>query len=135
MLIPFAASFAFAGSIEGRPRRPYAIAHRGNKAKFPENTLGAFKGAVEVGAHAIETDVHLTKDGVVVLSHDANLKRCFGKPEKLIDCDWDYVSSLRTLKEPHQGMPRLRDLLEYLSQPGFEEIWLLLDIKVTYAQA
>jgi len=31
--------------------------------------MGAFKGAVEVGAHAIETDVHLSKDGVVVLSH------------------------------------------------------------------
>lgn len=31
--------------------------------------MGAFKGAVEVGAHAIETDVHLSKDGVVVISH------------------------------------------------------------------
>jgi glycerophosphoryl diester phosphodiesterase len=31
--------------------------------------MGAFKGAVEVGAHAIETDIHLSKDGVVVLSH------------------------------------------------------------------
>jgi glycerophosphoryl diester phosphodiesterase len=37
--------------------------------KFPENTMGAFKGAVEVGAEAIETDIHLTKDDVVVLSH------------------------------------------------------------------
>ena len=50
-------------------KRPQAIAHRGYKTKFPENTMGAFKGAVEVGAHAIETDVHLSKDGVVVLSH------------------------------------------------------------------
>jgi tubulin gamma len=48
---------------------PQAIAHRGYKAKFPENTMGAFKGAVEVGAEAIETDIHLTKDDVVVLSH------------------------------------------------------------------
>jgi glycerophosphoryl diester phosphodiesterase len=31
--------------------------------------MSAFKGAVEVGAHAIETDIHVTKDGVVVLSH------------------------------------------------------------------
>jgi len=31
--------------------------------------MAAFKGAVKVGAHAIETDIHLTKDGVVVLSH------------------------------------------------------------------
>lgn len=36
-----------------RGRRPQAIAHRGYKAAFPENTMGAFKGAVEVKAHAI----------------------------------------------------------------------------------
>jgi hypothetical protein len=50
-------------------RLPQAIAHRGYKAAHPENTMGAFKGAVEVGAHAIETDLHISKDGVVVLSH------------------------------------------------------------------
>ena len=50
-------------------RLPQAIAHRGYKAAFPENTMAAFKGAVEVGTHAIETDIHVTKDGVVVLSH------------------------------------------------------------------
>lgn len=50
-------------------RLPQAIAHRGYKAAYPENTLGAFRGAVGVGSHAIETDLHLSKDGVVVLSH------------------------------------------------------------------
>jgi len=50
-------------------RLPQAIAHRGYKAKYAENTLAAFRGAVEVGAHALETDIHLTKDEVVVLSH------------------------------------------------------------------
>jgi glycerophosphoryl diester phosphodiesterase len=48
---------------------PQTIAHRGYKAAHPENTMGAFIGATKVGAHAIETDIHLTKDGVVVLSH------------------------------------------------------------------
>lgn len=48
---------------------PQAIAHRGYKARYPENTMGAFRGAVEAGAHAIETDVHLSKDNVVVISH------------------------------------------------------------------
>ena len=48
---------------------PQTIAHRGYKAKYPENTMGAFRGAVEVGAHAIETDIHLSRDGEVVLSH------------------------------------------------------------------
>lgn len=54
---------------------PQAIAHRGYKAQFPENTLAAFRGAVDVGAHAIETDLHLSKDGVVVLSHVRQFKK------------------------------------------------------------
>jgi glycerophosphoryl diester phosphodiesterase len=61
--------FAFARKDVSGKRLPQTIAHRGYKAKFPENTMGAFRGAVEVGADAIETDIHLSKDGVVVLSH------------------------------------------------------------------
>jgi len=125
------ASSSFTSAIDSpKGRRPQAIAHRGYKAAFPENTMGAFKGAVKVGAHAIETDIHLTKDGVVVLSHDATLKRCFGKKDKIIDCDWSDIEPLRTLQEPHESMPRLKDLLEYLCKPGLEDIWILLDIKL-----
>ena len=48
---------------------PQAIAHRGYKAEYPENTMGAFSGAVRVGAHALETDLHISRDNVVVISH------------------------------------------------------------------
>jgi glycerophosphoryl diester phosphodiesterase len=53
------------------PLRPFpqVIAHRGYKSAFPENTMAAFRGAVEVGADGIETDLHLSKDGEVVLLH------------------------------------------------------------------
>lgn len=57
---------------------PQAIAHRGYKAANPENTMGAFRGAVEVGAHAIETDLHISKDGVVVISHVCYNLRIYG---------------------------------------------------------
>jgi glycerophosphoryl diester phosphodiesterase len=109
---------------------PQAIAHRGYKARHPENTMRAFKAAVEGRAQAIETDIHLSKDSVVVLSHDADLKRCFGIKKKIIDCDWAELSQLRTLQEPHEPMPRLLDLLEYIARPGLEHIWVLLDIKL-----
>jgi phosphatidylglycerol phospholipase C len=52
---------------------PINIGHRGFKAAYPENTMASFKGAVAAGAHAIETDLHLSKDGVVVLSHVSSL--------------------------------------------------------------
>ncbi|KAL8729697.1 MAG: hypothetical protein Q9181_004902 [Wetmoreana brouardii] len=124
--------WTFAQKRENGEKFPQTIAHRGYKEQHPENTMGAFRGAVEAGAHAIETDVHLTKDGVVVLSHDATLKRCFGKPDKIIDRDWTYVSEQRTTQAPHEPMPRLADLLEYLALPGNERVWLLLDIKAKF---
>lgn len=110
---------------------PQCIAHRGYKAENPENTMCAFRAAIEKGrAHAIETDIHLTKDNIVVLSHDPDLKRCFGRTERIIDCDWDFLSQLRTTKAPHEPMPQLRDLLEYISQPTLQDKWILLDIKL-----
>lgn len=113
-----------------KKRIPQCIAHRGYKARFPENTMLAFHEAVKAGTHALETDVHITKDEVVVLSHDATLKRCFGRKDKIKDLDWKEVAEARSLAYPHVPMPRLKDLLEYMAEPGMEEIWLLLDIKL-----
>lgn len=51
------------------------IAHRGYSAKAPENTMAAFELALEAGADGIELDVHLTKDGEVVVLHDETVNR------------------------------------------------------------
>ncbi len=51
------------------------VAHRGDSAFFPENTLPAFRSAVEIGVDCIETDVHLTSDGVCIIWHDDTLER------------------------------------------------------------
>jgi phosphatidylglycerol phospholipase C len=112
-------------------KRPQCIAHRGYKAKHPENTMAAFRGAVDVGAHAIETDLQITRDDVVVLSHDASLKRCFGRNVNIADKDWDEIKDARTLQEPHERLPQLADLLRYLAEEGRENIWLFLDIKLS----
>ena len=52
---------------------PVAIAHRGGAEEAPENTLEAFGAAVELGYRYLETDAHVTRDGVVVAFHDARL--------------------------------------------------------------
>ncbi|HEY5270103.1 MAG TPA: glycerophosphodiester phosphodiesterase family protein [Anaerolineales bacterium] len=54
---------------------PVIIAHRGDKAYAPENTLSAFKQAIEKGADAIEFDVKLTADGQVIVLHDQTVDR------------------------------------------------------------
>jgi len=108
---------------------PIAIAHRGYCAVAPENSMLAFRKAVEVGAHAIETDLHLSKDGAVVLTHDLSLKRTFGLDSNVCDHDWSILSTLSSIREPHEPMIRLVDLLEYLNEPGLEHVWIMLDIK------
>ena len=55
--------------------RPYGFAHRGGVAVAPENTLVAFKQAIDAGFHHLETDVHLTRDGELVTLHDPTLER------------------------------------------------------------
>lgn len=52
---------------------PHILAHRGYATTAPENSMGAFEAAVSAGATHVETDVHLTRDGIVVLFHDDEL--------------------------------------------------------------
>lgn len=54
---------------ESLRRPPIGFAHRGARSKAPENTLDAFRKAIELGATGIETDAWVTADGVVVLDH------------------------------------------------------------------
>ena len=61
-------------SVAG-PGWPVNLAHRGASARAPENTLEAFQLAVESGAGGLELDVHLTRDGHVVVIHDPTLDR------------------------------------------------------------
>lgn len=51
------------------------VGHRGNAARAPENTLESFRQAVELGVDALEMDVHLSRDGQVVVIHDPTLDR------------------------------------------------------------
>lgn len=62
-------------------------AHRGAAAELPENTLPAFARAVELGVGAIETDAHLSRDGHVVLAHDASAQRMGGRDLRWRDHD------------------------------------------------
>jgi glycerophosphoryl diester phosphodiesterase len=55
--------------------RPLVFAHRGGSALAPENTMAAFDNGLRLGADGIELDVRLSRDGVVVVHHDARLDR------------------------------------------------------------
>ncbi len=53
-------------------------AHRGDQFNYPENTIPAFKSAIDFGVDMIETDVRMTKDGELVLIHDRSALRTAG---------------------------------------------------------
>lgn len=57
------------------PPNPQLIAHRGGPAHAPENTLAAFRYAIEIGVDWIEMDVQMTKDGALVVMHDETVDR------------------------------------------------------------
>src|SRR5262249_5081969 len=71
--------------------RPRLYAHRGAAAEAPENTLDSFARALAHGADALEMDVHLTRDGVVVVSHDPDGARMCGVGRRFADANWDEI--------------------------------------------
>jgi len=65
------------------------LGHRGYSAKYPPNTLLAFKKAIEYGADGVELDVWRTKDGKIIVSHDGNLKKVFGVDVNVKDSTYE----------------------------------------------
>ena len=88
----------------------FVAAHRGWCSKYPENTMLAFKKAIELGVDQIETDIRITKDNELVLIHDATLDRTTNGTGKVCD------HTLAELKQLDAGngeqIPTLRELLE-----------------------
>ncbi|MCP4905090.1 MAG: glycerophosphodiester phosphodiesterase [bacterium] len=107
--------------------RPLVIAHRGASGECPENTLPAFERAIEESADMIETDLHLSRDRVVVIHHDASLER-LGAAGEIRDRT---AAELRMLNAAPgasiaEAMPTFLDLLE-----GFgERMEFNLELKI-----
>lgn len=109
-----------------RPR-PLIYAHRGGAALRPENTIAAFDHGLACGADGLELDVHLSRDGVVVVHHDDTLERTTGDAARLVDRTADELSrvdagfTFQTAATagmngfPYRGLgigiPRLREVL------------------------
>jgi glycerophosphoryl diester phosphodiesterase len=132
-------------------RRPIVYAHQGGALEAPSSTLFAFRRAVELGCHALEMDVHRTRDGVLVVAHDNTVDATTSHTGAIADLDWDelqtYDSSYwfvpgegEVKGHPHDayiyrgraqhdhafGLARLEDVLD-----EFPKVFLNFDIKET----
>lgn len=113
----------------------FVAAHRGWRSRYPENTMAAFRGALELGVDQIETDVRITKDGELVLIHDPTVDRTTNGSGKVCEMTLAELQSL----DAGQGerIPKLRDLMELVKDhptltldlelkeypaPGWEEV-------------
>lgn len=95
---------------------PLAIAHRGASAHAPENSLAAFRIAAELSSELWELDIHLSSDGVCVVSHDDDLKRMTGQPLLISQTSWADICKLEMPEgEP---IPRLEQVIELARQTG-----------------
>ncbi|WP_224813903.1 glycerophosphodiester phosphodiesterase [Hasllibacter sp. MH4015] len=89
---------------------PIAFAHRGGSLEAEENTMEAFARAVEMGFTHVETDVHATRDGVVVVHHDDTLERICGDGRAIAEMDWEEVSQVRT--RGGAKIPRIEEVFD-----------------------
>ncbi|WP_211290953.1 glycerophosphodiester phosphodiesterase [Kineococcus xinjiangensis] len=111
---------------------PLVIAHRGYSSVAPENTLAAFEAALRCGADMIETDLHPTADGSVVLIHDEDVDATTGGHGRVSDLAAAELASLDAgawFSPAYRGqrVPLLADLLDLVTEhPGAQ---LLLELK------
>ena len=88
---------------------PIPFAHRGGALESPENTWESFGHAHDLGYRYMETDVHSTRDGVVVTFHDPDLQRTAGRSGVLRDMSWAELSEVRL--SGGERIPRLDELM------------------------
>lgn len=95
-------------------------AHRGNASLAPENTLAAFKNALQAGAHFIEVDVRTTNDSVLMIMHDANLERTTNGKGEFKFYDANYLKTLSAGKGftdefSNEKIPTLEETCQLIS--------------------
>lgn len=106
------------------------FAHRGASGEYPENTMLAFQRAVEMGCDGIETDVQLTKDGVLVICHDELLDRTTDGTGILAEKTYEELSKLNAAaqwKDKYKNIriPTLDELLRFACDKN-----ILLNIEI-----
>lgn len=91
------------------PAPPRVLAHRGLALRAPENTLAAFRAALEAGATHLETDAHASADGHAVLWHDPDLGRFDGSSARIAELS---LEQLRRRRVDGHAIPTLAEALE-----------------------
>lgn len=103
------------------------IAHRGGvvEDQFPDNSASAIQAAIARGYWGIEIDIRETKDGVLVMRHDADLKLYYNDPRQLADLTWNQLNELPSTIPGHRTL-RFEEGVKAARDAG---LWLMIDSK------
>jgi glycerophosphoryl diester phosphodiesterase len=99
------------------------IGHRGARAYEPENTIRSFKKAIEIGVDAVELDVRKTKDGQLVVIHDADVKRTTDGKGLVNELTLKEIKAFST--EKGEKIPTLKETLDFLDK----KVKILIELK------
>ncbi|WP_019376543.1 glycerophosphodiester phosphodiesterase [Virgibacillus halodenitrificans] len=105
--------------------------HRGDLKHAPENSMSSIRSAIRKGVDAVEVDVAMTKDGVIVLSHDLDLKRVAGVSDKISNLTYEEIKQIdigRLYGEEFIGerIPTLDEVLKVMQE---NDTKLIIDLK------
>lgn len=103
-------------------------AHRGASEYYPENTLMAFYAGLDMGANGIETDVHKTRDGVLVLFHDDTLLRVTGQEGAVGDYTYEELQRF-TVRHENGREDKIPTLENFLRCFGWRELHFAIELK------
>ncbi len=123
-----------AETVESFPPHLSLQAHRGAAGLAPENTLAAFRMAIELGADASELDLQATKDGVVVVIHDDTVDRTTDGRGRIADLTLAEIKRLDAGAKfgaafRGERVPTLRELVDLVKASGNHRFRLNLEIK------
>jgi glycerophosphoryl diester phosphodiesterase len=115
---PSSAPTAAPSPVAGAWPNVLVVAHRGGAALAPENTLAAFENALKIGADQVECDVHLSKDGELVVMHDPDLSRTTNGVRQISELTLAEIKKLNAAAKfgngswPEQQVPTLGQVLD-----------------------
>ncbi len=138
------------------PKSLQILGHRGARGLITENSLQGFTQTLAMGVHALELDVHISRDGVVVVHHDASLNTDITRDSQglrldavtptIYELDFELLQQYQ-LCSPRPGsdyaqqfpqqqggtsqrIPRLEQIIELLKVPGYQQVELVIELKL-----
>jgi glycerophosphoryl diester phosphodiesterase len=105
-------------------------AHRGASEYYPENTLSSFAAGIDMGADGIETDVQISKDGVLMIYHDDCMKDKTGFEGSICDYTYEQLRAARVKNEKYGREDCLMTFEDFLKYFAWRDLTLAIELKV-----